>query len=258
MNRLPFYKLRISLFVLFFWSSIKVFPQSKTQNFNPDNWQHQHLGCPHNSECNQKSGEFFYLWKKLNQAKLRNKELKGFVKKHGLPIQAWWQGPLPQKTKAAFWTSRCEHHRKAKPAYLWTEIFLKQSFSPEVMQANMHLNKNEKLLLNPLFISSTKQNTQIIWSPRDETPHSMRKGKAHFLIPAQKNFIGLAIDTRGRWNVETPSSEQSNRVGTTVCPKHLIQSYLEFNKQHKLFQGYSCYLYLDKSRRYVLLKAKEC
>lgn len=236
---------------------------NKKKNLTLEDFEHQHKGCPENSDCSVKMGKQRTLWLELfkNVPKRSSKsaksidkftEIEKFRKAYGVPVSFHTTGAAQERFSPILFDSPCPQHNPKKG--MGEKTIIATSFVQNTKNEQAHLTLldtkhdipfGELAYFDPLYIISTKPAaTTLYWVPHGEKPLYVDGDSIVLLREHEDFYYGLKISKNGEWQVVEvkPGQGLDDKINEEECPKSNEQlgKYKTTNEYKKYFLDQFC------------------
>lgn len=214
---------------------------NKKKNLTLEDFEHEHKGCPENSDCSANMGKQRTLWLDLFKAQKNQKitstiaEIEKFRKTYGVPVDfltVQAAGAQERFTPILF-DSPCPQHNPAKDKKTGTaekiliaSVFMQNTKNEEahltILDTKHNIPFGELAHLDPIYIISKKPAvTTLYWVPKGEKPLYIDGDSIVLLREHEGFYYGLKISKTGDWHVIEVKSGQGfdEKIDEEVCPK---------------------------------------
>ncbi|MGE3608198.1 MAG: hypothetical protein AB7I27_01325 [Bacteriovoracaceae bacterium] len=260
----------IMLYLLFFLPlsvfsaenpKIQLIPTTETS----ENYEHQHKGCPENSECDQVMGIQLERWKTLISKVRENKIepskkaalIELFRAKYGIPVEFYTNKKSQQGLKPLFFNSPCrEHNPKSGDKVLRGTAFIKSMNKDKAIvwrdQTQIEVPTSDLLIPQPVTVYFPERNAEFVL-PLNDQPLLIKNKELLVLREEDGLFYMLKVSENGDWKVEnwdfSHLSTWENKKETVKCPQDKVK------KTSKIFEVEFCKTIWDEDlKKTVIVK----
>lgn len=187
-------------------------------------------GCPLNSQCDEKVGQLWKNWSDLlkkDWGPKKLKDLKSFVKGHGIPFKAWMEENKMIKEPHIIWDSHCKNHRPPNTNILLSDVFLKK------------IKDDVGVLFNKAFIVHKSGKSSLYSIPRDQTPVLIKNKNLVFSMEEEGDYYGLHISNGGALTLSKPVTK-TKEITEITCPVSLVDNFKSLKYPSNLYSDIFC------------------
>lgn len=208
---------------------VELVPAPKTL----EDYEHQHKGCPENSECDAVMGLQMGRWMELvskvmemGDGKKKAQFLELFRSKYGIPVEFFTLQKSQQGFKPLLFDSSCKHHNPKKGEKILRGIAFVKSLSEKSGiiwrdQTQIEVPVGELLVPQPVHVFKEKEIVTYLL-PLGDQPLFI-KDEALFVLREENGFFYfLKVSKDGSWKIEninmTFLSQWSDKKELVACP----------------------------------------
>lgn len=241
---------------------------NKKKNLTLEDFEHEHKGCPENSDCSINMGKQRSLWLDLlktiqKKPNLSNNiaEIEKFRKTHGVPVDFHSIQAAQERFSPILFDSPCPQHNPKKGAgekVLIASVFVQNTKNNQahltVLDTKHDIPFGELAYLDPIYIiSTTPAATSLYWVPHGEKPLYI-EGESIVLLREHEGFYyGLKISKAGDWQVVEvkPGQRLDEKIEEQACPKNneILEKYKTSPEYKKYFLDQFCQSIYDISTK---------
>lgn len=238
----------ISLFILNLTFASKLTPEQRAELITKkgnavteEDFEHENLGCPENSECTEEMGkqrkEWLNLLSQIKKEKLDQtpekmvQKLNVFVKDHGLLIDFLTTKTSFNQFSPILFESPCSLHNpknNSHKIYIGTAFIKNISANETTLQlgTNKHLlPQSSQFMLDPVYVFSEKEKKfqQKFYLSHHEKPLYLDQGNLVTIREEEGLFYGVKYSTKNIEIVRIKSKEElkiQDYVQDSECPKY--------------------------------------
>jgi hypothetical protein len=238
--------LRIITIISIFSFSGAQATQRKPKAFGAEQFNHQNVGCPMNSNCSKKVGNTYKEWKaalsksrkKKNQVSILNQ----LAQKNGLPFTQWVTNRGSFSEELIVWDSHCRNHNKEGRPKIHIGLQFINNLSQTTQLEKDGMTHNRFMLVLDQMGRITER---IV--PRSDTPLYFDGDNLIYQIEFEGNYFSQSLTKKGEMRV-VESITPKEFPKTIDCPKNLLN--VASKKKEKLNQdlylGFFCQRTWDK------------
>ncbi len=200
-----------------------------------EDYEHQFMGCPANSECDQVMGLQLSRWNELikkikgsdSSEAQKSQHLELFRAKYGIPVEFYTLQKSQQTFRPLLFNSPCkEHNPKVGDKILKGMAFLKSLSNEKAViwrdQTQTELAPGETLLPQPIFVYNSDTPTKYL-IPLEDQPLFIKNGDLYILKEAEDLYYFLRVSPNGQWRVENLPMDRltlwEEKRLEVICPK---------------------------------------
>ena len=210
--------------------------KQESPDFRPFMVDHALEGCPENSVCASKMGEFRQKWILLLKGSSQ-RALKKFVADHGILTQVWTTQKHHGEEPIIVWDSPCSNHHKEGGEIFNAEIFTK----------NLHEASDPFLPRNALLVRGQERVAYTI--PRGGLPLFVAGGKLYFNREMGNHHYMVSVTREGKLSLEKDMRIQ-HLPQSMVCPEKMVDDFSRsLTVPPHLYSGYRCNQIWDQGKK---------
>ncbi len=185
---------------------------------SPDDFDHEHKGCPMNTTCTKELGDFRNEIKRLVKAK-NFLELNRLKSKVGFLFPLWLK-PNVKSTRSISWDSACPHHQKERKYQL--------ALVPLMNFGTLSASDAEEIFFPYMYLEENSLYTRY-QTLRSSLPIFLDGSDFYYAEEIDGNYYGIKVSKNGSYEV-IPSPEIIEPSRYVECPQNLQ----EITKEEKL------------------------
>ncbi len=201
-----------------------------------EDFEHQHKGCPANSECDVIMGHQMKMWQDLikkmsTQESLSSaakaQELESFRGKMGIPAEFYTYSKSQQGFRPLYFSSPCKaHHAKKDEEKVLRGVAFIKSITPLKAivwrdQTQFEVSLKDLLIAQPVTVFYPEGEVTY-YLPIDDQPLFIRDKALHVVKEEEGYFFILKVEASGEWKIVdldlTQLSNWEDKREYATCP----------------------------------------
>ena len=191
-------------------------------------FEHENLGCPINSECSEAMGKLLTKWLEAldGPQKDKTKRLNAFKEKYGTPLQVLGRKDIYENADPILWNSRCKIHNPKNPNYT---VYRGYAFIKDKL-------KLENGIFTPVYVyeGTEKKEYKI---PYGDTVALIQNDELIVLKDYEDHFFKIAIKPDGSYRfIDIPNQTTRRALGKKIkdykCPEERSADKVYFSKYY--------------------------
>jgi hypothetical protein len=202
----------------------RVLELKKKKVLTIEDFDHENVGCPENSDCTKEMGFHRKNWqallRSLNKMKKESTEavasLEEFRKKNGIPVSFYTNSGALKRFSPIIFESSCPLHnpKKKEDKILIGEAFIKNLLDKtahiQIQDTTHDIPLGELVYLDPVYVYDPlhPEKNLIFFIPKGEKPIYINGDEITLLMEEEDVYFGLSIKTTGEWKITSTKTHK--------------------------------------------------
>jgi hypothetical protein len=202
----------------------RVLELKKKKVLTMEDFDHENVGCPENSDCTKEMGLHRKNWLSLLRSISKIKKdsndfissIEDFRKKNGIPTSFYTNVGAFKRFSPIIFESSCPLHNPKKKE---NKILIGEAFIKDVHEKIAHIKIQDTshdipigdlVHLDPVHIYDPlhPEKNQIFYVPKGEKPIYINGDEITLLMEEEGVYFGLAIKASGEWKITTTKTHK--------------------------------------------------